>query len=117
MAFPLPGERSQVDAALHLFKISQIIGDALENLYTTTRRRGGVAKIVRLQAELDMWTRSLPGTVTNTESWTSSGAGGGAAFEAAAEAESQLPQPEAAFEAMFLKVLLWSQLFRSTGRH
>ncbi|KAH6696999.1 fungal-specific transcription factor domain-containing protein, partial [Plectosphaerella plurivora] len=88
VAFPLPGEGSQVDAALHLFKISQIIGDALENLYTTTKRRGGVAKITRLQAELDMWARSLPGAATNTKT------------------EPQFLQPEASFEAMFLKVVL-----------
>lgn len=95
-----------MDAALHLFKISQIIGDALENLYTTTRRRGGVAKITRLQAELDMWTRSLPGAAATTDSWTASVAGGGASFEPAAETEFQHPQPEASFETLFLKVVL-----------
>lgn len=53
--FPLPGERSQVDTAISLFKLARIMGRTLEDLYTTTRRRGGVAKIVRLQAELNMW--------------------------------------------------------------
>jgi hypothetical protein len=55
--FPLPGERSQVDTAISLFKLARIIGRTLEDLYTTTRRRGGVAKITRLQAELNMWER------------------------------------------------------------
>ncbi|KAJ4258986.1 hypothetical protein NW762_008074 [Fusarium torreyae] len=55
--FPLPGERSQVDTAISLFKLARIIGRTLEDLYTTTRRRGGVAKIARLQAELSMWER------------------------------------------------------------
>ncbi|KAF5582748.1 transcription activator acu-15 [Fusarium pseudocircinatum] len=55
--FPLPGERSQVDTAISLFKLARIIGRTLEDLYTTTRRRGGVAKISRLQAELNMWER------------------------------------------------------------
>ncbi|KAH7160738.1 fungal-specific transcription factor domain-containing protein [Dactylonectria macrodidyma] len=58
--FPLPGVASQVDTALSLFKLSQIVGSTLEKLYTTTRRRGGVAKIKHLQAELEMWERSLP---------------------------------------------------------
>ncbi|KAI1033931.1 hypothetical protein LB503_010949 [Fusarium chuoi] len=53
--FPLPGERSQVDTAISLFKLARIMGRTLEDLYTTTRRRGGVAKIARLQAELNMW--------------------------------------------------------------
>ncbi|KIL92331.1 transcriptional activator protein acu-15 [Fusarium avenaceum] len=55
--FPLPGERSQVDTAISLFKLARIIGRTLEDLYTTTRRRGGIAKISRLQAELSMWER------------------------------------------------------------
>lgn len=55
--FPLPGERSQVYTAISLFKLARIIGRTLEDLYTTTRRRGGVAKIARLQAELSMWER------------------------------------------------------------
>ncbi|KAJ0277988.1 hypothetical protein COL940_007500 [Colletotrichum noveboracense] len=60
VAFPLPGERSQVDTALCMFKLAVIVGEALEKLYTTTRRRGGVAKITQLQAELTMWERMLP---------------------------------------------------------
>ncbi|KAI8662461.1 Fungal-trans domain-containing protein [Fusarium sp. Ph1] len=55
--FPLPGERSQVDTAISLFKLARIIGRTLEDLYTTTRRRGGVSKIAHLQAELNMWER------------------------------------------------------------
>ncbi|TEA22549.1 Transcriptional activator protein acu-15 [Colletotrichum sidae] len=60
VAFPLPGERCQVDTALCMFKLAVIVGEALEKLYTTTRRRGGVAKIARLQAELTTWERLLP---------------------------------------------------------
>lgn len=59
VAFPLPGEGSQVDGALLLFKLARNIGDTLEKLYTTTKRRGGVSKIARLQADLDAWERSL----------------------------------------------------------
>ncbi|KKY13144.1 putative 3-carboxy-muconate cycloisomerase [Diplodia seriata] len=52
--FPLPGERSPIDPAIALFKLAAVVGDALELLYTTTRRRGGApAKIARLQADLD----------------------------------------------------------------
>lgn len=57
MAFPLPGEGSQVDSAIAMFQIARIMGSALENLYTTTHRRGGVSKIKQLQAELDVWTK------------------------------------------------------------
>jgi hypothetical protein len=61
VAFPLPGEKSQVDTALSLAKLARIMGETLEKLYTTTRRRGGVSKIERLQSELDLWAReSLP---------------------------------------------------------
>ncbi|KAL5590090.1 hypothetical protein FOVSG1_011957 [Fusarium oxysporum f. sp. vasinfectum] len=74
--FPLPGERSQVDTAISLFKLARIVGRTLEDLYTTTRRRGGVAKIARLQAELNMWERvvlepeleSEPATSATTKS-------------------------------------------------
>ncbi|EMT74352.1 Transcriptional activator protein acu-15 [Fusarium odoratissimum] len=74
--FPLPGERSQVDTAISLFKLARIVGRTLEDLYTTTRRRGGVAKIARLQAELNMWERvvlepeleSEPATSVTTKS-------------------------------------------------
>ncbi|SCN71339.1 probable transcription activator protein acu-15 [Fusarium fujikuroi] len=57
--FSLPGERSQVDTAISLFKLARIMGRTLEDLYTTTRRRGGVAKIARLQAELNMWEQAV----------------------------------------------------------
>ncbi|KXH63313.1 hypothetical protein CSAL01_00930 [Colletotrichum salicis] len=60
VAFPLPGERSQVDTALCMFKLAVIVGEALEKLYSTTRRRGGIVKITQLQAELTMWERMLP---------------------------------------------------------
>ncbi len=59
VGFPLPGEATQVDSALLFFKIARIMGQILQNLYTTTQRRGGVQKIARFQAELDMWERSL----------------------------------------------------------
>ncbi|KAF5534514.1 transcriptional activator acu-15 [Fusarium phyllophilum] len=57
--FPLPGERSRVDTAISPFKFARIICCTLEDFYTTTRRRGGVAKIVRLQTELNMWERAV----------------------------------------------------------
>lgn len=63
VAFPLPGERSQVDTAISLFKLARVIGRTLEELYTTTKRRGGVAKIEHLQAELDTWGRENPSMI------------------------------------------------------
>ena len=60
MAFPLPGEATQVDTALLSFRLARIFGQILEKLYTTTQRRGGVAKIAQFQMELDMWERDLP---------------------------------------------------------
>lgn len=66
LEFPLPGERSQVDSALCMFGLARIVGKMLEQLYTTTNRRGGVAKISQLQADLDVWERSLPQTVDET---------------------------------------------------
>jgi hypothetical protein len=74
VAFPLPGERSQVDSALCLFRISRIIASTMENLYTTTRRRGGVEKINGLQAELDMWAREIP-LSTSVENGQTAGIG------------------------------------------
>ncbi|KAF9874421.1 hypothetical protein CkaCkLH20_07984 [Colletotrichum karsti] len=88
VAFPLPGERSQVDSALCMFKLAVIVGEALEKLYTTTRRRGGVAKITQLQAELTMWERMLP-------------------IDKAADADDEGVEPPAvsidAFEVAFLR--------------
>jgi hypothetical protein len=70
--FPLPGEGSQVDTAISLFKLARIIGRTLEDLYTTTRRRGGIAKITHLQAEVDMWERdSFPADMASSLSVTS----------------------------------------------
>jgi hypothetical protein len=59
IAFPLPGEASEMDSALLFFRLAKIMGATLESLYTTTRRRGGVQKIARLQGELDLWTRDV----------------------------------------------------------
>lgn len=82
--FPLPGERSQVDTAISLFKLARIIGRTLEDLYTTTRRRGGVAKIARLQAELNMWERVV--------------------LEPEIDPELATPAPSKSLESMFLRV-------------
>lgn len=65
--FPLPGETSQVDTALRLFKLARIVGNTLEELYTTTLRRGGVAKIGRLQVELDAWAGANATVLAETE--------------------------------------------------
>lgn len=65
--FPLPGEKSQVDGAIRLFKLARIVSRTLEELYTTTRRRGGVAKIARLQAELDAWERDKDDALSPSE--------------------------------------------------
>lgn len=67
IAFPLPGEATQVDTALMLFRLARIFGQILEQLYTTTQRRGGVSKIARFQMELDMWERSLPSDLNDDQ--------------------------------------------------
>lgn len=67
IAFPLPGEATQVDTALLLFQLARILGQILEKLYTTTQRRGGVSKIARFQMELDMWERSLPSNLNEDQ--------------------------------------------------
>uniref|UniRef100_A0A0D2Y6K2 Transcription factor domain-containing protein n=1 Tax=Fusarium oxysporum (strain Fo5176) TaxID=660025 RepID=A0A0D2Y6K2_FUSOF len=88
--FPLPGERSQVDTAISLFKLARIIGRTLEDLYTTTRRRGGVAKIARLQAELNMWERVV--------------------LEPELESEPATSVTTKSLEATFLRVARWGQI-------
>lgn len=101
MAFPLPGEGSQVDSAIAMFEITRILGSALENLYTTTQRRGGVAKIKQLQAELDVWTRktsSLLNTGPNKPKGTYSGLN--LSFEPATANEAEPP-----LEAIWLQVV------------
>jgi len=65
LGFPLPGEASELDTAIHMFKISKILGHTLESLYTTTRRRGAVVKITRLQAELDLWESAFLSNATS----------------------------------------------------
>ncbi|CEI62180.1 unnamed protein product [Fusarium venenatum] len=82
--FPLPGERSQVDTAISLFKLARIIGRTLEHLYTTTRRRGAIAKIKRIQADLSMWERVV--------------------FEPEIDAEFTTPVTSRPLESLFLKV-------------
>ena len=59
LEFPLPGERSQVDSVLCMFGLARIVGKTFEQIYTTTNRRGRISKISQLQADLDVWDRSL----------------------------------------------------------
>lgn len=102
MAFPLPGEGSQVDSAIAMFELARIMGTALENLYTTTQRRGGVAKIKQLQAELDVWTRktsTLLSTIPNKPKGTYSGLD--LSFEPATAHEETPP-----LESVWLQVVL-----------
>ncbi|KAH7030620.1 fungal-specific transcription factor domain-containing protein [Microdochium trichocladiopsis] len=67
IAFPLPGERSEIDYAICTFSIARTLGKTLERLYTTTDRRGGVDKIHQLRAEVELWTRTLPSEVNDDE--------------------------------------------------
>ncbi|GAB1197726.1 hypothetical protein APSETT444_007029 [Aspergillus pseudonomiae] len=55
LSYPLPGETTHIEPFLQ----------CLEQMYTTTNRRGGVAKIFRLQRELDLWKQNVQSSLPN----------------------------------------------------
>lgn len=57
---PLTGEMTNAGWFLHHIQIAQILSRCLDQLYTTTQRRGGVEKIAQLESELQLWKRNLP---------------------------------------------------------
>ncbi|KFY11492.1 hypothetical protein V492_04434 [Pseudogymnoascus sp. VKM F-4246] len=56
----LPGEPTGMMAFVALVKVSRILSQTLEILYTTTNRRGTPAKIKSLDRLLDQWANVLP---------------------------------------------------------
>ncbi|KAK1148787.1 hypothetical protein N8T08_008672 [Aspergillus melleus] len=59
LSYPLPGETTNVEPFLHHVLLTQILSRCLEQMYTTTNRRGGVAKIHRLQREIEVWKQNV----------------------------------------------------------
>ncbi|KAI9836894.1 MAG: hypothetical protein M1819_001059 [Sarea resinae] len=54
----LPGEPTRISTFISLCKLSSIMSQTVEMLYTTTDRRGGPAKIIHLTRLLDAWEAS-----------------------------------------------------------
>lgn len=111
-SFPLPGERSPIDTAIALFKLAAVVGDALEQLYTTTRRRGGTRKIARLQADLDVWEQhylaplsspSFPSATTATTAATGTPGLGDTGTEAGEDPNPPSPTAANFFPSVFLR--------------
>ncbi|KAI9036921.1 fungal specific transcription factor domain-containing protein [Aspergillus affinis] len=59
LSYPLPGETTTVEPFLHHVLVTQILSRCLEQMYTTTNRRGGVAKVHRLQREIEVWKQNV----------------------------------------------------------
>ncbi|OGM41092.1 hypothetical protein ABOM_010421 [Aspergillus bombycis] len=65
LSYPLPGETTHIEPFLQYVNLTQILSRCLEQMYTTTNRRGGVAKIFRLQRELDLWKQNAQSSLPN----------------------------------------------------
>ncbi|KAE8402102.1 hypothetical protein BDV37DRAFT_165721 [Aspergillus pseudonomiae] len=65
LSYPLPGETTHIEPFLQYVHLAQILSRCLEQMYTTTNRRGGVAKIFRLQRELDLWKQNVQSSLPN----------------------------------------------------
>lgn len=59
LSYPLPGETTHVEPFIHYIQLSQLLSRCLQQLYTTTDRRGAVGKIQHLQRELDVWGQNV----------------------------------------------------------
>ena len=59
--YNLPGEDPEFSLFMDHMRISRILFDCLDQLYTTKRRRGGIQKIVRLDRRLLVWKENLQG--------------------------------------------------------
>lgn len=55
LAFPLPGEVTQVSDFIAYVHLGRILSETLTDLYTTTRRRKGAEKIAKLHNDLQAW--------------------------------------------------------------
>jgi hypothetical protein len=56
---PLPGQTTPVSFFNHYATLSKKMSSILDLLYTTTRRRQGVAKIERLDRDIRVWSQNL----------------------------------------------------------
>ncbi|GLA65310.1 hypothetical protein AtubIFM54640_007060 [Aspergillus tubingensis] len=56
---PLPGETTSMATFILYVKLLRIFSSCLKSLYTTTKRRNGVAKITALDHELSVWRHSV----------------------------------------------------------
>lgn len=59
LAYSLPGETTRMEPFIRYIQLSQIMSRCLQQMYTTTDRRGAVGKIQLLQRELDVWKQNL----------------------------------------------------------
>lgn len=59
LSYPLPGETTNIEPFLHHVLLTEILSRCLEQMYTTTNRRGGVKKIRRLQREIEVWQQNV----------------------------------------------------------
>jgi hypothetical protein len=55
LPYPLPGETTKSSLFVLYAQLAQILSSCLDQLYTTTQRRGSIDKIARLQHELTSW--------------------------------------------------------------
>ncbi|GKZ38336.1 hypothetical protein AbraIFM66950_010467 [Aspergillus brasiliensis] len=56
---PLPGETTSMATFILYVRLLRIFSSCLKSLYTTTKRRNGVAKITALDHELSVWRHSV----------------------------------------------------------
>ncbi|KAL4898236.1 fungal-specific transcription factor domain-containing protein [Aspergillus ambiguus] len=56
---PLPGEKTSMATFIAYATLLRILSSCLKSLYTTTKRRNGVAKITALDHELSVWRYSV----------------------------------------------------------
>lgn len=56
---PLPGENTRIFLFNQYVLLTKKFSAALDQLYTTTRRRGGVEKITRLERDLRVWNHTF----------------------------------------------------------
>ncbi|KAI0430773.1 fungal-specific transcription factor domain-containing protein [Xylaria sp. FL1042] len=61
ISLPLPGEATPVNDFIALVHLSRILSTILDQLYTTTSRRNGPGKIVKLRNELLGWNQKFVG--------------------------------------------------------
>lgn len=59
LGLPLPGEPTSVSLYICYVQLAKLLSAILDELYTTTCRRGGVEKIARLERDLQNWKHSF----------------------------------------------------------